>query len=133
MPGARRLRHLIVYGTLAFALAAAIVVAKSGCKSGEPFFAGGNPWGTYGGALFFVLFGWGTLGLDCLGLVFTRLGWEPSFQPSEMTDESGRHHFTLRERRWFGYPFLLIVGSFGFWLWSGVNGCEVIVGPPRGP
>ncbi len=66
---------------------------------------------TYGVAVFFVFLGWGTLGLDGLGFIFARLGWEPTFQPSEMSDESGRHQFTLRDRIWFGYPLLMIMGA----------------------
>lgn len=124
---------MIVFGTLVAALAAAVLVVKSGCNPSDPFFAGGNPWATYGGAIFFVFLGWGTLGLDVVGLVFAKVGWEPNFQPVKMTSEVGNQEFTPRERKWVGYPIMFIVGCFGFWLWSGLNGCEVIVGPPRGP
>lgn len=133
MSEARRLRHLIVYGALALALVAAVVIAKSGCEPGAPFLAGGTPWGTYAFSIFLIFMGWGTLALDALGFIFAKLGWEPNFQPVKLPSETGDEGFTPRQRKWLGYPLAMIIGSFGFWLWSGMNGCDVIVAPPRGP
>ena len=134
MPGARRLRHVIVFGGLVAVMAAAVIFAKSGCDPGASFWAGGDPWVTYLVSALFVFMGWGTLALHLLGRAFAKLGWEPDYQGIKFTHEHNDEELKLTPvvRRLFAYPMFASVGAVGLWLWTGINGCDVIVVPMRG-
>ncbi len=132
MPGARRLRYLIVLAVLGIVLLGAAIVSGTGCGRSDPVLAGGGQWSRYFGSVAFVLVGWGPLALDALGHVFAKRGWEPDYRPIRLTYEGTDEELTSGGRMWVAYPLMVIFGCVGLWLWIGLNGCDVIIVPGQG-